>query len=119
MYTKRKISRRARHPVRSAHAPQCVLRVGLCLRGESSAARSVGEALTQCPAEGARPRSVALEIEWLDTPSVHPVMLTDSDLLSSYWSGAPNFDNDHEGVQAFAFVSEAWVLVVASKSSSC
>jgi len=51
--------------------------------------------------------------------TVHPVMLTDSDCLREFWSDAPRFSNDHEGVQAFAFVSKTWALVVASKSASC
>lgn len=55
----------------------------------------------------------------MEEPTVYPVMLTDSDDVCSYWSAARSGGNDHEGVQAFAFVSEAWVLVVASKSPSC
>lgn len=55
----------------------------------------------------------------LDAPSVYPIMLTRSDSMQHYWSAAPRYSNDHEGVQAIAFVGETWVLVVAGKSSSC
>jgi len=51
--------------------------------------------------------------------TVYPVMLTTSDVLSWCWSPAPNLGNDHEGVQAMAFVSETWALVVASKGPRC
>lgn len=51
--------------------------------------------------------------------TVHPVMLTDSDCLRDYWSDAPRFDNDHEGLQAFAFISEDWALVLAATCASC
>ena len=55
----------------------------------------------------------------LDDATVYPIMLTSSDALSRYWAPAANGDNDHEGVQLLAFVSEAWALVVGGKCSSC
>ena len=54
----------------------------------------------------------------VDKPCVYPIMLTDSDSHQHYWSGAKQLDNDHEGVQALAFVSEKWALIVAGKSQS-
>lgn len=55
----------------------------------------------------------------LDAPTVYPVSLTSSDSMQHYWSEAPQGENDHEGVQALAFVGETWALVVVAKSSSC
>ena len=55
----------------------------------------------------------------LDAPTVRPVMLTSSDVMTRYWSDAKNGDNDHEGVPAMAFVGETWVLMVVAKCASC
>lgn len=64
-------------------------------------------------------RAVAGDALSLEEAYVTPVMLTSSDAMSRYWSEAKNGGNDHEGVQAMAFVSEAWVLLVAGKCASC
>ena len=55
----------------------------------------------------------------LDEPMVTPVVLTNSDVTERYWKGAASGQNDHEGVTAFAFVSETWVLMVAAKHDRC
>ena len=50
---------------------------------------------------------------------LYPIMISNSDMLKTVWHGAGQFDNDHEGLNALAFVSKTFAMVVAFKYSSC
>jgi len=100
---------------------------GLAWDAGMAAAQTVAEA-TQATFEGYKAELASLIASQLraahgdkslDELTVRPVVLTNSDCTAEYWSDANHGGNDHEGVQAIAFVSETWALVVVGKSASC
>ena len=83
----------------------------------------------RCPREDAARAQRAKEAHWEATNGgktkasgeslLYPIMISNSDMLKTVWRGAEQFDNDHEGLNALAFVSKTFAMVIAFKYSSC